>query len=219
MPFFKIGDLKFFYEVKGVGSCILLLPPLLKDHEFLEAFAEPLAKNYSIISFDPLGHGSSDKPKSENLYSYENLADCCYKLIEHLKISKHDIVGISWSGRIALTYTIQHPEKVRALILIGSSGPKHHPMLPPQMTENLSDIEKFVTETVWKTPYDVTADMKRIHSPTLILIGDQDPRLDAARLMHTSISKSTLHILKGLGHAIPAEICVSNILSWLQKIE
>lgn len=219
MPFLEVNSVRLYYEVAGKGHPLLLLPSLLGNHVFLRPFGQALAKKYTTISLDPIGHGLSDKPKDEKLYSYENLADYCYKLIKHIKIGKHDIVGMSWSGRIALTYAIRHQEKVRALILIASSSPKHQPASPPE-TPEMSLAERLVIETVWKTPFDVSRDLKKIQMPTLILIGDQDPRLEAAHLMHTNIPKSTMKIFKGLGHEIVAKkaFCAQNILSWLNEL-
>lgn len=102
---------------------------------FLRPFAQVLPIKYTTVSLDPIGHGLSDKPKDEKLYSYENLADYCYKLIKYMRIGKHDIVGTSWSGRIALTYAMRHQKKVRALVLIAGSNPKHQPASSPETPE------------------------------------------------------------------------------------
>jgi len=218
MPYLNVGSLRLYFEVEGTGHPILLLPPLSQGHIFLRPFAKGFAKKYTAISLDPIGHGLSDKPKDEKQYSYENLADHCYGLIQHMEINRHHILGMSWSGRIALTYALRHQEKARALVLIGSSGPKHQPASPPKTPADASDEERFVVETVWKTPYNVTKDLGKIQTPTLILIGDQDPRLEAARLIHANIPRSTLTIFKGLGHEIGAEICLKNVLGWLKEL-
>lgn len=217
MPFLKVDSFRLYFEVAGSGYPILLLPPLSQDHVFLRPLAEPLTKTYTTICLDPPGHGLSDKPRNEELYSYEKLADCRFSLVQHLKIGQHDILGMSWSGRIALTYTIMYPDKVRALLLIASSSPKYQPRHPPETTE-MSSEERFLIETVWKMPYDVSADLEKIKIPTLILIGDKDPRLEAAHFMHREIPKSTMKIIKGKGHEFDLTICVKDILSWLNEL-
>jgi pimeloyl-ACP methyl ester carboxylesterase len=217
MPFFKVNSVKLYFEIAGSGHPILLLTPLLQDHVFLGPFAEALAKKYKVISLDLLGHGLSDMPKDAKLYAYENLAGHCCQLMRHLKIGKHAIVGISWSGRIAITYTLQHQPNVRALILIDSSGSKQKSHVPPESPE-LSAEQRFLVDTVWKTPYDVTEELKKILVPTLIVVGDQDPRMEAARFMHERIPKSTLNIIEGAGHEADLTICASEVLSWLKKL-
>lgn len=219
MPLFKINSIKLYYEIIGMGYPILLLPPLLRDHKFLRPFAKFLAKNYKTIILDLIGHGSSDKPRDEKFYSYENLAEYCYKLIDYLKINNHDIIGVSWSGRIALTYAINYPEKIRSIILIASSSPKHQPTNPPEMRE-LSDNDKFVLEIVWKMPFDISQNLKNIKAPTLILIGDKDQRLEIAKNMHKEIPNSNLIIIEGFGHELVGEreICAEKILYWLKNL-
>jgi pimeloyl-ACP methyl ester carboxylesterase len=217
MPILKVNSVNLYFEVAGAGRPILALTPLLLDHMFLRPFTQALAKKYMMISLDLLGHGSSDKPEDEKLYSYENLANHCYQLTKHVNIKKHDIVGISWSGRIALTYTLLHQDNVRALILIGSSGPKQKPTTP-QISPEWSPRERFVMEIAYKMPYDVSKDLNRIQVPTLIIIGDKDPRLKPARFMHREIPKSTMQIIKGEGHEFDLTICVKYILTWLKNL-
>ena len=219
MPFFKIDSIKLYFEIIGKEYPILLLPPLLTDHKFLRPFAKYLEKNYKIIILDLIGHGLSDKPKDENFYSYENLAKYCYKLIDYLKINNHDIIGISWSGRIALTYAINYPEKIRSIILIASSSPIHKPTKPPE-AKKVSNNDKFVLETVWKTPFDISQKLKNIKAPTLILIGDRDQRFEATKIMHKEIQNSNLIIIEGFGHELVGErkICAEKILYWLKNL-
>ena len=217
MLYISFDSTRVYYEATGKGQPILWLPPLLKDHVFMRSFTQPLAETYTSITMDLLGHGLSDKPQKAELYSYENLANHCYRLIQRLKIDKHDIIGMSWSGRIATMYTLLYQRKVRALVLIGSSGPKHQVTKPPENPE-LSQTEKFVVETVWQTPYDVLGDLENIQVPTLILVGDKDPRLEAAHLMHTRIPKSTLTVIEGQGHEIESRLCVEKILNWLKDL-
>jgi len=217
MPYINVDSTRLYYEVTGKGHPILWLPPLLRDHVFMRSFTQPLAERYTAITMDLLGHGLSEKPVNAELYSYENLASHCYQLIQHLKIDKHDIIGISWSGRTAIMYTLLHQHKVRALVLVGSSGPKHHVTRPPENPE-LSDAERFVVEAIWQTPYDVLEDLKNIQVPTLILVGDKDPRLEAAHLMHANISKSTLTVIEGRGHEVESKLCVEQILNWLKDL-
>ena len=217
MPYISIDSTRFYYEVAGNGQPILWLPPLLQDHELMRSFTQPLVETYTSITMDILGHGSSDKPKKAELYSYENLANHCFGLVRHLGIKKHDIIGISWSRRIALTYTLLYQHMVRALVLIGSSGPKHQVTIPPYDPE-LSETENFVVQTVWQTPYDVLEDLKTIRVSTLIPVGDRDPRLEAAKLMHANIPKSTLTVIQGEGHEIESRLCVEKIRSWLKDL-
>jgi len=118
---------------------------------------------------------------------------------------------------MAILYTLLHQDRVRSLVLISSSGPKHQVTEPPDNPE-LSNMERFLVESIWQTPYNVLNDLKVIQVPTLILIGDQDPRLEAARLMHANIPKSTLIIINGYEHHIENKICAQKILPWLQGL-
>ena len=119
-----------------------------------------------------------------------------------------------------MLYTLLYQPNVRALVLIGSSGPKHQTAKPPENI-GLSSMERFMVETVWLTPFDVVDELKNIHVPTLILAGGKDPRLEVARLMHSNIPASTLKVIEGYGHEMTVDsvkLCVDEIPYWLEKI-
>jgi len=52
--------------------------------------------------------------------SFHTMGDDIAALLEHLKIPKADLVGHSFGGASAIRAAIQHPEKVRRLVVISS---------------------------------------------------------------------------------------------------
>jgi len=57
-----------------------------------------------------------------------------------------------------------------------------------------------------------------VTSPNNTTVLDQDPRLEAARLMHANIQNSTLIIINGYGHHLESMLCAQKILPWLQGL-
>lgn len=76
-------------------------------------------KVYRIILMDQRGCGKTTPFASLKNNTTWDLVDDIEQLREHLQIEKWIVFGGSWGSTLALTYAIQHPEKVRGLIVRG----------------------------------------------------------------------------------------------------
>jgi pimeloyl-ACP methyl ester carboxylesterase len=79
-----------------------------------------LAPNYRVIAPDLIGHGNSDKPRTD--YSLAAFAAGLRDLLDELGIRRATIVGHSLGGGVAMQLMYQHPECCERLILISSGG-------------------------------------------------------------------------------------------------
>jgi len=80
-----------------------------------------LAKSSRVIVPDMLGFGYSARaPEGE--YSPERWVAQAVGLMNALGLEQTDIVGNSFGGALALMLAIQHPERVRRLVLMGAAG-------------------------------------------------------------------------------------------------
>lgn len=79
-----------------------------------------MAAGFRVVAFDNRGFGSSDKPA----HGYSN-AEYVYLLLglmDSLRIADAVLVGHSMGGAIAAEAALQHPRRVRGLVLIGAAG-------------------------------------------------------------------------------------------------
>ena len=90
----------------------------------------PLARRYTVIAPDLLGHGQSDKPRAD--YSVGGYANGMRDLLTVLGIDKVTVVGHSFGGGVAMQFAYQFPERTERLMLVGSGGlgPEVHPADP-----------------------------------------------------------------------------------------
>jgi 3-oxoadipate enol-lactonase len=70
--------------------------------------------NCSSLRYDKRGHGLSDSPTGP--YSIADHANDLYGLLEHLKLERVVIVGISVGGQIALEFASRFPERVAGAV-------------------------------------------------------------------------------------------------------
>ncbi|GAE27501.1 alpha/beta hydrolase fold protein [Halalkalibacter wakoensis JCM 9140] len=102
-------------------------PPILLIHGFVSStytfnrLIPQLIKDFSVIAIDLPGFGRSEKSKSF-VYSFENYAQLINECLNYFHVDRVTVVGHSMGGQIALYTAKAFPEKVKKLILIGSSG-------------------------------------------------------------------------------------------------
>ena len=104
----------------GDGPVLLLLHGLGCDHTTWSPVIDTLARRYTVIAPDLLGHGRSDKPRAD--YSVGGYANGMRDLLTVLGIDKVTVAGHSFGGGVAMQFAYQFPERTERLILVASGG-------------------------------------------------------------------------------------------------
>ncbi len=74
----------------------------------------------NVLAVDLPGHGRSDDPL---LPTVEEMADWIVRLLDAASLDKAAVVGHSMGSLVSLAAAARHPERVRALVMIGTSVP------------------------------------------------------------------------------------------------
>ncbi|MBV9830535.1 MAG: alpha/beta fold hydrolase, partial [Marmoricola sp.] len=90
---------------RGEGPALLLLHGLGCDHTTWDPVIDDLAKRYTVIAPDLLGHGASAKPRAD--YSVGGYANGMRDLLTVLGIDKVTVVGHSFGGGVAMQFAYQ----------------------------------------------------------------------------------------------------------------
>jgi len=78
-----------------------------------------LAKNYNLLLPDLYGHGKTRETLPR--YTFEGLSDDLVTLLDHMKIDKAHVAGISLGSILACFTGVYHPSRVESLILGGAA--------------------------------------------------------------------------------------------------
>jgi pimeloyl-ACP methyl ester carboxylesterase len=116
----KANDVELYYERYGSGEPVVFSHGWLDDLSVWKPQADILAKDHTVVLYDLRGHGASDKPKGE--YSVQTMVNDLDALIKALKLDRVTLVGFSMGGALSLVYTLQNPEMVSRLVLIGTAA-------------------------------------------------------------------------------------------------
>ncbi|MFI5208069.1 MAG: alpha/beta fold hydrolase [Gemmatimonadales bacterium] len=109
----------------GTGPPVVLIPGLFGSaYGFRKVIPLLTAAGYQSIVVEPLGFGTSERPKRAD-YSLTAQADRVAAVLDSLHIGPAIIIGHSIGGAIALRLAVQHPAKVSAIVSI-EGGPTEH---------------------------------------------------------------------------------------------
>jgi pimeloyl-ACP methyl ester carboxylesterase len=164
----------------------------------MQGWVEPLAKTRQVIPVEMQGHGrtaDTDRPMS-----FPTMGDDIAALLDYLKISKADLVGHSFGGASAIRAAIQHPEKVRRLVVISSPYARSGWYLEARrgmsqvgaaMAEHMTQTQTGKFSKQWPEPqrfpqfldkfgkmmsqdYDWSAEIAKLPMPVLLVFADND---------------------------------------------
>jgi pimeloyl-ACP methyl ester carboxylesterase len=108
------------YRMAGTGPALLLLHGIGDSSEAWLPVLPQLARSYTVIAPDLLGHGGSDKPRAD--YSVAAYANGMRDLLGVLDVDQVTVVGHSLGGGVAMQFAYQFPERTQRLVLVGAGG-------------------------------------------------------------------------------------------------
>ena len=108
------------FRIAGSGPALLLIHGIGDNSTTWEPVHARLARRFTVIAPDLLGHGMSDKPRAD--YSVAAYANGMRDLLSVLDIERATVVGHSLGGGVAMQFCYQFPQLVDRLILVGAGG-------------------------------------------------------------------------------------------------
>ncbi len=119
MTSFRHGGQRLAYTIYGDGpNPTVLMPGLLLSQKMQARLARDLAsRGNRVITFDPLGHGESARPREMWRYSIAAFAEQAVALLDHLGLEQAVVGGTSLGANITLEVAAIAPERVRGMIV------------------------------------------------------------------------------------------------------
>src|SRR3989337_2129701 len=122
MPRARVNGIEIYYRERGEGYPVFLIHGYTGNLRHWPSQTPVLTREFRTVSMDHRGHGYSDKPTEAEDYSLELMAEDAYGLLEHLGIGECYVVGHSMGGVVAQLLALNHPEPVRALVLVDTAA-------------------------------------------------------------------------------------------------
>lgn len=120
MPAITRNGLKLHFDTQGDGPAIVLCHSFLCSGKIWQPQLQMLSERHTVINVDFRGHGQSgpaDVPCTLN-----DLVDDVVAILDHLQIDKAIWFGLSIGGMVAMRAAINHPARVKALVLFDTDA-------------------------------------------------------------------------------------------------
>ena len=195
-----VGDVQMYWRSMGTGGTPLVV--VHGGYGLIDMFGDllpRLAEKRRVIGVELQGHGHTadvDRP-----FRWEYFGDDLAALIDVLDLGQADLLGYSLGGGAALRVAIQHPERVRRLVLV--SAPHRREVWYPEVRAGMDamgrslfdmmsqspmyaawrevapDVDSFPTlmdktGELLRQPYDLTDEVRALPMPVLLVHADGD---------------------------------------------
>ena len=128
------------YSVTGSGPPLVCLfgwvshLGLMWEDQEHRRFVEALAREHTVIRYDKLGCGLSDRARTDFTMEFELAV--LEALVEHLGLERFALFGSCESGQVAAAYAASHPDALSSLIVYGSCA-RGHDLAPDDVRQSL----------------------------------------------------------------------------------
>jgi pimeloyl-ACP methyl ester carboxylesterase len=114
----QIGDMHV--QVSGEGPALVCVHGFTTTSEFWKEQVAEFSRDHMLIRPNLPGHGLSPHPR-DRAYTIDAFARDIEKLFEHFRIPRAVLVGLSMGGTIAQRFTLDNPERLDGLVLVGAT--------------------------------------------------------------------------------------------------
>jgi 3-oxoadipate enol-lactonase len=123
---------RIYYETRGTGGApAVLIQGLGLSSRFWFDLPDRLAAGrdpWRVLTPDHRGVGRSDRPLGP--YGMHTMADDVAGVLDHARLDRAFVVGISLGGMVAQHVAIRHPSRVAGLVLLATTAGFPHVRLP-----------------------------------------------------------------------------------------
>lgn len=119
MPRVLVNGAHLGYEAAGDGPAVVLLHPNPFDHTIWRHQIARFSLWFQVLAMDLRGYGRSERTTD---CSIRTMSDDVAGLLDQLGIGKAIVVGLSVGGIIAQEFAVDHPDRLRALVVAGCAA-------------------------------------------------------------------------------------------------
>ena len=170
MPRAFINGVNLYYEEAGHAVPMIFVHEFAGEARSWEPQVRFFRRRYRTITFNARGYPPSDVPEDPAAYSQRQAVEDIRGVLDHLKIDKAHVVGLSMGGYAALHFGLLYPERALSLVVAGAGyGSK------PEERETFRRDCAALAERFEREPMEKVAAMYAM-GPARVQFRDKDPQ-------------------------------------------
>ena len=147
MPYARTDDgVRIYFEERGRGTPLVLAYGIGGNADLWDTNRDALAARHRLILWEPRGHARSDSPEDPTRVTFAHWVLDLHDLLDHLKLPRAVVGGLSLGGGIATRFALAHPDRVRALVVVDSSSAAGLPLSVENLVMRARSIEVTLTK-------------------------------------------------------------------------
>lgn len=249
MPTFLSDGVEIAFLDEGAGDPIVLVHGFASsarvnwvDTGWVQTL---VADGRRVVAIDNRGHGASAKLYEPDQYGGPLMAEDVRRLLDHLGITRADVMGYSMGARISAFLAMAHPERVRSVVFGGLGYNMVRPMagtasiasalLAPSIDEvanatartfrafaeaTRSDLKALAT-CIRSSREPITAgQLAGLACPVLVAVGSEDVIGGSAVELARLIPGAEALVIEGRDHmkAVGDRVYKQGVLAFLRRL-
>lgn len=230
--YITVNDQSLYYQKVGSGKDLVVLHGWGHDVSSFWHVVEQLKDTFTLYLVDLPGFGRSELPKKP--FTVQDYAQTIAEFIRSQNI-KPILLGHSVGGRIAIKLAANKPDLIEKLILEDAAGIKPKRDVPKVLLYPIAKAFRYLLPNIFgikqriryrfykalESDYisagpmketlknilaeDLTPDLPKITTETLLIWGEEDPTLEASlangKKMYRLIPNARIAVLEDIGHS------------------
>lgn len=116
--------MKLFHQIYGEGEPLIIMHGLFGTYENWGTQIKALSEHFQVIAVDMRNHGRSDH---NSVMDYPAMAADIVELMDDLGLESANILGHSMGGKAAMQLALNHPKRIRKLIVVDIAPVEYKP--------------------------------------------------------------------------------------------
>jgi 3-oxoadipate enol-lactonase len=121
-----VNGVSIAYRDRGNGKAVVFLHGHPFDQTMWDDQVDALSWKYRVITLDYRGYGESEVPDVEEI-RLETIATDVKSLLDHLRVERAVLVGLSMGGQVAMAFAELFPERLSGLVLAATFAENETP--------------------------------------------------------------------------------------------
>jgi len=144
---------RIYGDADNLQRPLVVLHGLLGSLDNWHTFATKQQSERSIIAMDMRNHGASPHVEGMN---YRLMVQDVLAVVDHLQLSKFDLMGHSMGGKAAIWLALDYPERLNKLIIVDIAPvnypPRHQAILQAMLSMPLASFKSRKEADAWLAP-------------------------------------------------------------------